>query len=181
MDWAFVAVMIGTSNLLISFSEMFCFPYTRIGVILIIMALMSYVSMSNYKMVQGWYRAQGDGMTNSVHAENRKSYLIGNLICVLFGSIAMISWIIHRAATGATPYSLKNLQGLFAIYGCYATGMLFNIFSIPERFFINHRKNYHVFSHPIFHVLVVVGGTLTWKTYYDFLSWRALNDCEDFP
>ena len=146
IDWAFVAVMIGGCNILGTFSELFCFPQLRAIMVFLVLALTVYVFQSNYHMVQGWYNAHEAKASSTAPEpiENPGDYLWANLLCMLFTSMAVTSWVLHRVIIGGPNLaSSMTLGGMITAYAIVLAGGILNCLGIPERF-IQDRPNHHV-------------------------------------
>jgi hypothetical protein len=140
LDWAMVACMIGVSDLLTLWGNLYCFGLPKTLGAASLVPLTWYMFRTNYEHTSSWYHPPGDDGKGKCP---KKGSRLRGLVCMAFGSVPIASWLFHVAAVGLTESATATMRPLLGIYACYSS-VSFNLFSLPERFFRD--KNFFVVS-----------------------------------
>jgi adiponectin receptor len=148
VDWLMISTLIFSSNLLASYFELFCISSTIFFAFNFVNFVLMIITAHNT-----YY-----GITSA------KSYLFNATTYILYALgvaiVLLIKWFVDGMVCIPETWKMICLM-----YLCYGT-VLCNIFYLPERIM---PKNICIelfgYSHNIFHIGVIVGVIVLWKTY----------------
>ena len=149
LDWAVISLLIFASNSLSAYFELpspwFAAFSVANGALMILTSWMTVASL-------------GNGRKGIV-----VSYAFRATIYIIYGLGVIVAWLINFALNGAP--NMASVEGILLMYCCYSS-ILLCLLHLPERITPAGSVDIVGSSHQIFHVGVIAGVSVLWRTYF---------------